>query len=323
MKKRVGIIGAGINGLCSAWSLLEAGYSVEIYAASFPPNTTSNKAAALWYPFRAEPEGLVLKWSRSTYFHLLQLMEIPQSGIHLVEQRQYFAEPRPIPFWREIVADSFRRLTGKELKRGYVDGYTSWMPLVETPVHIPFLIEEVKRRGATFHQRTIKDLDVFSKEQHPIIVNCSGLGARELCDDDRVYPIRGQIVRTSNPGVHMAEDDEEGPLAMTYIIPRKNDIIIGGTTLENDWSEEVHPKTAEKIHENACVLTPELKDAVILEHYVGLRPARDRIRLEAENLASGVFAVHNYGHGGSGFTVSWGCAEEVVRLVQNFSQTVH
>ena len=43
---------------------------------------------------------------------------------------------------------------------------------------------------------------------------------------------------------------------------------------------------------------------------VGLRPVRPSVRVEAEGL-HGARCVHNYGHGRSGVSLSWGCAEKV------------
>jgi D-amino-acid oxidase len=60
---------------------------------------------------------------------------------------------------------------------------------------------------------------------------------------------------------------------------------------------------------------PALGDATVLEHLVGLRPGRPTVRLELD-LKGSTRVVHNYGHGGSGVTLGWGCAAEVVELVQ-------
>ena len=57
-------------------------------------------------------------------------------------------------------------------------------------------------------------------------------------------------------------------------------------------------------------LVPALETGTVVAHRVGLRPARSRVRLEAED---GV--VHCYGHGGAGVTLSWGTADEVASLV--------
>ena len=57
----------------------------------------------------------------------------------------------------------------------------------------------------------------------------------------------------------------------------------------------------------------QIINAEIIEDIVGLRPGRTEVRLEKE-LISGKTVIHNYGHGGSGVTLSWGCAEEVVEI---------
>ena len=59
-----------------------------------------------------------------------------------------------------------------------------------------------------------------------------------------------------------------------------------------------------------------MAEAEILEHKVGLRPGRSEVRVGREDLTDGIQCVHNYGHGGSGVTLSWGCAEEAAELVQ-------
>ena len=51
---------------------------------------------------------------------------------------------------------------------------------------------------------------------------------------------------------------------------------------------------------------------------VGLRPGRKEVRLELEMAGPSCPIVHNYGHGGGGFTVAWGCANEVARIVQDY-----
>ena len=71
---------------------------------------------------------------------------------------------------------------------------------------------------------------------------------------------------------------------------------------------------AEAIVRRCAALRPQLAGARVLGHRVGLRPVRDAVRLEREPLSGGRVLVHNYGHGGAGITVAWGCAEEAARL---------
>lgn len=71
---------------------------------------------------------------------------------------------------------------------------------------------------------------------------------------------------------------------------------------------------AEAIVRRCAALRPEIAGARIIDHRVGLRPTREAVRLERELLPTGRVLVHNYGHGGAGVTVAWGCAREAAEL---------
>ena len=129
-----------------------------------------------------------------------------------------------------------------------------------------------------------------------------------------MQPIRGQIVRVRNPGLTRFILDEENPEGVTYIVPRLDDCILGGTAEEGEWNLQPDPETATGILRRCIQLEPRLANAKVLEHKVGLRPGRPEVRLEREDAP--VPRIHNYGHGGSGITLSWGCAEETLRLVE-------
>ena len=86
--------------------------------------------------------------------------------------------------------------------------------------------------------------------------------------------------------------------------------VLGGTAIEGEWSRTPEPAVAASILERAARIEPRLADARVLRHKVGLRPARPAVRLERVG-----DVVHCYGHGGCGVTVSWGCADDVVGLV--------
>jgi D-amino-acid oxidase len=146
-------------------------------------------------------------------------------------------------------------------------------------------------------------------------VNCCGVGARRLAGDDDVRPVRGQVayVRPRHKPRFMV--DEHSPNALAYVLPRPDVTVLGGTAEEGDWHPEPRPETTEDILARTRRLDPRLADAELVGAGVGLRPARSEVRLEAVTLEDGRPLVHDYGHGGSGFTLSWGCAEEVTRLV--------
>lgn len=75
------------------------------------------------------------------------------------------------------------------------------------------------------------------------------------------------------------------------------------------------PEEVNAILSRAKSMCPYLNDRPVSEVRVGLRPGRDTIRLELDTGSAACPVVHNYGHGGSGWTVMWGCAEDVVNLV--------
>jgi D-amino-acid oxidase len=131
-----------------------------------------------------------------------------------------------------------------------------------------------------------------------LVVNCAGLGARELIGDHALYPVRGQIVRVTNPGLTLSVRDEQHPGGRAYVHPRRDDCILGGTLDEGRWDTTVDMAVGAAIIERCWDLVPALRDARVLEQ-----------------LSSGARVIHNYGHGGAGVTLSWGCAREVVSLI--------
>ena len=104
----------------------------------------------------------------------------------------------------------------------------------------------------------------------------------------------------------------------TYIISRSQDCLLGGTYQYYNGDTEVDPATGNAILARCARFYPTLADTEIFQHKVGLRPGRDTVRLESEQLSSGQLVIHNYGHGSIGHTLSWGCAADLLRRVQEY-----
>jgi D-amino-acid oxidase len=98
-----------------------------------------------------------------------------------------------------------------------------------------------------------------------------------------------------------------------YAIARTNDCVFGGT---NDVSGNlaIDPATTDRVV-CECSRVLKIEKPNVLAERVGLRPFRKSgVRLERGQLSDGRTVIHNYGHGGSGFTLSWGCAREVLEI---------
>src|SRR6266545_3313921 len=151
--------------------------------------------------------------------------------------------------------------------------------------------------------------------QAGIVINCAGLGARWLVPDDDVRPLCGQLVATENPGIEefFAEHTEEVD-ELTYLLPQGDHIVLGGNADDDQTDRTADAEVAQRIIDRCAGVAPALRDARILGHRVGIRPTRSRIRVERDDTHA-IPVVHNYGHGGSGVSLSWGCARDVATIV--------
>jgi D-amino-acid oxidase len=317
-ERRAVVLGAGVSGLTCGVRLLEEGFNVRIAAHTLPPGTTSNVAPAYWYPYKVAPQDRVLGWASFSYGKFIDLSLIPESGISMSGLLKIFEEKVDEPFWKPAVR-AFRRAEPGEIPPGYVDGFVTEVPRVETPVYMRYLQNRFTELGGTLEKL---DSEAVSLDEisggGSLLINCTGLGAGRLCRDGNTFPIRGQIVIVRNMGLERIVSVDSGRLAPIYIVPRDEDCILGGTAEENDWNLSIDADTSEKILEKCIAIEPSLADAVVIGHRVGLRPGRTEVRLEIEDLPGGRAVIHDYGHGGAGFTLSWGCAEEVLKLAEDY-----
>lgn len=307
------VVGGGVVGLSTAIGLREAGFGTRVVASSPPSATTSAVAAAIWYPYKAYPEDRVLFWGKRTYEVFEDLSRFPGTGVEMREGLELHREPKGDPWWADAVP-GVRRCGPEELPPGYPDGHAFTAPVVEMPVYLDYLVDRFLAAGGSVERRLLASLEEV--EDASVVVDCAGLGARELAGDGSLAPIRGQVVRVRNPGLERFVLDEGNPEGVTYVVPRSGDCVLGGTADEGSWNTDPDPATADAILRRCAALEPRLEGAEILEHKAGLRPGRPAIRLEPEHVPGAAPRVHNYGHGGSGVTLSWGCAEEAVGLVR-------
>ncbi len=302
---RVVVVGAGVVGLSCAVRLLERDHQVSVVARDLPLETVSAVAAALWRPYRAYPFERVTGWSATTYQELARLAGDDTTGVVMREGTELLRSPGGAPWWASAVPE----LTPvAAVPAGYAAGWGFVAPVVEMPVYLRWLLGRIDALGGTVTRMALPGLP----DQAEVVVNAAGLGARLLGDDGSVVPVRGQVAVLEQVGLSRWMLDATGP---TYVVPRSRDIVVGGTEEERSWDRTPDETTARDVLARARALVPELDGARVVAHRVGLRPARPAVRLEAETSRTGGQVVHCYGHGGAGVTLSWGCAEEVARLV--------
>jgi D-amino-acid oxidase len=315
-RPQVIVVGAGVSGLSCAHDLAAAGMRVDVWTREPPEHTTSTIAAAFWYPYRADPPDRVRAWAMRSYARFAALASQPGTGVAMRDAIEVFPQPIETAPWGEDVP-GFRRAHPDELPPGRHGGFCYVAPVIETPVYVPWLANRVRAMGVQIVERTLRDLGP-ALDAAEIVVHAAGLGARELVGDGEVYAVRGQIVLVparAGPARPRVVVDEQAPEGLSYVVPRSRDIVLGGTSEERVESTAIDPETSAAILARCRALVPELRDAAPIGARAGLRPCRSRVRVEAEPRERGRLVVHDYGHGGAGVTLSWGCAAEVTRLV--------
>jgi len=312
-KGRVAVVGAGISGLTCAVVFAEEGFATSILAERAGVQTDSAAAAAIWFPYDVGEAETVLPWALLAYGRFLELTRDPASGVSLIELR-IFSRLGAIapPSW--ATAFSPRILPVNEIPTAFVSGFALRVPLIETGKYLEYLKSRAETAGVSWLAgRRLKAIGEVESHFN-VIVNCSGIGARELVPDAEMEPHRGQVALVANTGLKHAVVCDDPPLM--YAIPRSGDCVLGGTNyVSNDRAPD---PTATKQIVSECQRVLGFSAPTLLGEKVGLRPCRQSgVRVECEPLSDGRLLIHNYGHGGSGFTLSWGCAQSALELAQN------
>jgi len=302
------VVGGGVIGLTTAVVLAEQGRRVRVWTRQPAERTTSAVAGALWWPYRIEPEAFAGEWALASFSVYEELAERPgETGVRMVEGVQAGQRLDELGPWAARIPGL--RETG--------EGLWARLPLIDMPVHLGWLRERFLAAGGVVEERSVGSLaEATGADGVDVVVNCTGLGARDLVPDPGVRPVRGQLVVVENPGITtwFTAAGHSGSKT-TYFFPQPGGLILGGTAEDDAWSLVPDPVVAEEIVRRCAVVRPEIAGARVLDHRVGLRPARGAVRLERELPADGRVLVHNYGHGGAGVTVAWGCARDAARLV--------
>ncbi|MFF5970885.1 FAD-dependent oxidoreductase [Streptomyces sp. NPDC012769] len=316
------VVGGGVVGLTTAIRLAERGLRVRVRSRDAVTGTTSAVAGALWWPYRIEPAAEVGAWSLASLRVYEELAADPAAtGVRLVAGVHADTLLAGLGTWAGEIA-GLRQLAPEEVPGPYAVGLAARLPLIDMPVHLGWLRARFEAAGGVVEQGAVRGLTeagagAAAGVTAPVVVNCTGLAARELVPDPGMRAVRGQLVLVENPGVDTWFTAADGASSeTTYFFPQPGRLILGGTAQEGDERAEPDAATAAAIVARCARIRPEIARARVLGHRVGLRPAREGgVRIEAETLPGGGLLVHNYGHGGAGVTVAWGCADRTAELV--------
>lgn len=306
------VLGAGVAGLTVAHHLGELGMRARVVAAERWDRVVSAAAGALWFPFRCDPPELVNRWAGRSRAWLMELAaRDPSAGVDVLDLYESASTPER-PWWAEAAGE----IELLKSPRGPVP--FTWkvrVPRCEPALFLPWLEARLPTPIETRRVASFDELDA------DVVVNCTGLAARALTGDSELKAVFGQtaIVEPGNIDLSESVEDDRTMERLFYSIPRRGTVVLGGCA-------EPSPD------DRAPTPTPEMR-AAILERAVafgfapgrlvrdsaGLRPYRSSVRLELDPrpTARGARVIHNYGHGGAGYTLARGCAEDVARLIRD------
>lgn len=349
------VIGAGVSGFTTALTLARRGWQVVVAADRFDADTVSTVAGAVWeWPpsvcGRHHGQAVLARssgWARDSYLRFARLAADPRTGVSLRPAVFYFPHPieeDPAELAKMAEVEEFVpgfihdaeliEAHGINPNSGVVDAYSYLAPTIDTDSYLPWLARQAGAAGVIVTRRSIRgplsgqEDELLAEYAAELIVNCSGLGARELAGDPTVEPHRGALLRVVNDGTSMsrvtavhavANDTSTENQDMVFIVPRGADrLLLGGLVepgeYDTDLGMDSYPPLREML-DRCSEFLPLLRDARMDPAdpvRVGLRPFREGgVRLQIE---PGTRIVHNYGHGGAGVTLSWGCADEVAEL---------
>src|SRR6476620_341944 len=296
MAGRIAIIGAGVSGLTCGVVLAERGYRTAIFAKGTGRQTTSGAAAAVWFPYHVEPAERVIPLALETYRVLLDLARFPESGVSIIESRQFLRTGEiEIPDWAIPLGAQRLSSVGTGLWPvqdhaepggfSFKSGFSLRVPLMDTTIYLDYLATRFRKAGGEIHANVrfekLEDVDT----KFDLVINCAGIGARELVRDAGLEPHRGQVAIVPKiEGLSYAVVCDDAPLM--YAIPRANDCVFGGT---NDLSDNLAAdlETTQRIV-GECSRVLKIEKPRVLAERVGLRPFRKSgVRLERCRLRDG------------------------------------
>ena len=253
--RRAAVLGCGAVGLTAARQLQRRGFDVTIYASSVPPDTTSNMSLAGFTPTsglvddeqRTDTWDAQFRQVAEISYRQLQLLVGSGYGVSWIDTYETMDEPRPPAARSPLLPDHLRagRIVLEAGEHPFPLRYATQQPSIriEPSIYLDALVRDVQGAGGRIVVRTFDTPRHLMTLSEPIIVNCTGLGSRDLFGDRELMPVKGQLThlvpqpevsfRTSG-GIGPADDAGIG----IHMMPRADGIALGGTAERGVWTLE-------------------------------------------------------------------------------------
>ena len=266
--RRFAVLGCGVNGLSTAL-LLQRRFqdgpgTVTIYAKDLPPETTSNIAGGFWYPTSVyDAEAASAKFTEQFRSacrisnRAFQLLVRPEYGVRWIDTVELYRDEASLG--RELVGGNDlypQREVHRDAERyfGFPFARQYSTMLIEPQVYLDALLRDFYVAGGRLVVKEFRNREEVMGLPEPVIFNCTGLGARALFGDQKLGPVRGQlVVLLPQPEVDYCY------LSSGYMFPRRDGIILGGTWDHDDWSLTPKARQTTRILEEHAEIMKGLK----------------------------------------------------------------
>ena len=264
----VAVLGAGVMGLTTALILARRGHAVTVYAEHLPPHTTSNIAGVLWFPTgyfdhsAVTPEFFRRNRTliRAAYRGFLPYVNRPGYGV-------YWSDHHALSRW---TPDRYKALPGgddiyPELQRAHENtlfGYAFMerfrAMIIDPDYYLDQIMKDAQLAGAHFTSVRLDGPEAVAALQEPVIVNCTGLGARDLFGDEGLVPVRGQLTHLlPQPDIDYSYVAPT-PQGVLYMFPRRTGIVLGGTHEMGETGMQPDPAQVKRMVEGHAGLANRL-----------------------------------------------------------------
>ena len=254
--REIAVVGTGAVGLATARLLIERGYKVSVYTKDLPPNTTSNIAGGQWFPFTVydvdclTPEFEEQFWAATEFsYKRYQTMVGDYYGVRWLPNFQVSDNPLPTNGLLSRTGPLFRMLpeftellpTKHPFPFRYARRFDTMF--IQPPIYLDAMLRELRISGTPVEVRAFRDLQEILTLPEPVIVNCTGLGAKDLFGDEELTPIKGQLT--------ILLPEEEVTYATLppelYMFPRRDGIILGGSHERGVWDMTPDPEEEARV----------------------------------------------------------------------------